>query len=78
MTPDDDVNHALDNVTQLDISLESESCDLPRRHHKSRFPLFKHPTLKDEFHTDAFYPSVISVQNHTYAQMFTGKDTGHW
>ena len=61
MAPDDIINHVLDNTTPLDISLESDSRDLPRRHHNSRFPFFKHTRLKDEFNTDTFYPIVRSA-----------------
>ena len=32
MAPDDAISHALDNATQLAISLESESSDMLRRH----------------------------------------------
>ena len=78
LAPDEVVNHDLENTTQLAIEVESHHRSVPRRHYKSRFPFFKHPRLKDEFHTDAFFPSVRSAQNHTCAQTLTGKGTGHW
>ena len=78
MAPYNVIKNALDNATQIAISLESDSRDLPRRHHKSRFSFFKHPRLKDEFLTDTFYPRLRSVQNQTCAPMFTGKYSGHW
>ena len=78
MAPDDAISHALDNATQLAISLESESSDMLRRHWKSRFPFFKCPRSNDEFHTNTFYPDVRWAQNHTWAQRLTGIDSGHW
>ena len=78
LAPDDIINHALDNATQLAMSIESDNSEMPRRHLKSRFPFFKHPRLRDEFHTDGFYPSVRSAQNQTCARMLTGKNVGYW
>ena len=74
---DDAINHALDDTTQLAMSVECYNCALPRRHLKSRFTFFKYLRLRDEFHTDAFHLSVRSSQNDTYAQILTEKDTGH-
>ena len=77
LAPDDLINDALDNIMHLSISVECDNFVLPRRHSKSRFPFFKHSTLRDEFRTDAFYPSTRSAQNHTCAQMLICKDTGY-
>ena len=78
LAPDETINHAFDNTTQLAMSIESDNRALPRRHCKHRLPFFKHPRLRDEFHVDEFYPSVSSAQNHTCAETFTGKETCYW
>ena len=72
---DNVTNHTLDNSTQLAIDVESDDASMPRRCFKSRFPLFKHPILKDEFHADNLFPSVKSEQNHTCTKILTGNGT---
>ena len=72
------IRKTLEATTQLALDLDSDNRAIPKRHHKSRFPFFKHPRFRDEFHADNFYRDVRSAQNHTCAQMFTGNETGHW
>ena len=78
LASDEAISHAIGNTAQLAINVESGNRAMPRMCHESRFPFFKHLSLKDEFHTDAFSPSARSTQNHACAQMITGKGTGHW
>ena len=61
MDPDDIINHSLDRTSQICISLESDSHDLPRILHKSRFKFFKYQIVKDAFYTDDLHPSVRSA-----------------
>ena len=69
---------ALVATAQLAINAESDNRSMPRRHFKSRFPFFKHPRLRDEFHVDTFNLDVKTAQNHACAQIFMGKGTSCW
>ena len=76
LAPDDMINDAFYNTTQLAMLEDSDNYILLRWCLKSRFPFFKHPMLIDEFHTETFYYSIRSSQNHTSAKTLAGKDTG--
>ena len=77
LDPEKSIKNTLEETAQLALNLESDNRTMPKRHHKSRFPFFKHPRLRDEFHDDEFYPDVRSAQNHACAQTLTGKHAGH-
>ena len=75
---DNEMSRALGSTTQLAIDIDSYNRAVPRRHCKCRFPFFKNPRLRDEFHTDYFFPSVRLVQNHACVQTPIEKNTEHW
>ena len=67
LAPEDVIKKTLENTTQLAIEVDTDNRSVPRQYYKARFPFFKFPRLRDEFHADAFFPDARSAQNHTYA-----------
>ena len=78
LAPDDIIKKTLENMMQLAIEVDTDNRSVLRQHYKARFPFFKFPRLRDEFHTDIFFPDARSAQNHTCAQIFIGKETDYW
>ena len=65
LAPEDIIKKTLENTTQLAIEVDTDNRSVLRRHYKARFPFFKFSRLRDEFHTDTFFPDARSAQNHT-------------
>ena len=64
MAPDDFINHALDKTTQIAISLESKSINLPRRYRNHPINKESHALLSlQHFMRNAFIPPILEKDN---------------
>ena len=59
------------------MNVEVENRAVGRRHFKSRFPFLREKRLNDEFHTDTYFPSIITNDGNTCSQMFIGRNTDY-
>ena len=75
LAPDNILYKTFESTTQLSPHVEIENRTIPREHYKSRFLFLKVKRLNDEFHSDTFFPSVVTNQGHTCSQLFIGKST---
>lgn len=77
LAPQDVIRKTMDATTQMAMRVEAESRIDPRRHRISRFPFLREKRLNDEFHTDTFFPSVVTSKKETCSQIFLGKKTDY-
>ena len=77
LAPEEVVKKTFEATTQMAMSVEAESRDIPRRHYISRFPFLKEKRVNDIFHTDTFFPSVNTNKGETCSQLFIGQATDY-
>ena len=77
LAPEDVVRKTFEATTQLSMSVEAENRLIPRQHYKSRFPFLREKRLNDTFHSDTFFPSVVTDRKETCSQIFFGKDSDY-
>ena len=73
--PDDVIRKTFQATTQLTMNVEAENRLSGRRHMKSRFAFLNEKRINDTFHSDAFFPTVDSINGDTCSQIFIGKKT---
>ena len=77
MAPEDVIRKTFEATTQLAMSFEAENRLVPRQHYKFRFPFLREKRVKDDFHSDTFFPSVTTNNNETCSLIFFGRNTDY-
>ena len=75
---DDVIKQILQSTTQFAANVQDDNRMQLRRHLKPRFLFFHHRRINDVFHTDTYFPTVITAQSHKAAQMYVGKKSQFW
>ena len=77
MVSEEVVKKAMESANQMALSIESESRMQGRHHYKSRFLFLKEKILKDQFHSDTFFPWGNTDKGEKCSQLCIGSDKNY-
>ena len=77
LAPAEVIMKTFNATIQLAMNVEVENRMIGQKHFKSRFPFLREKRLNDEFHSDTYYPSVLTNDGNTCSQMFISRNTDY-